>query len=322
MYIERPIFVNGFSRGGTTILTNLLASHPDVCTVGETHHLFKGTSMTDSWRRIVGKCLWHDLPVLVTQRQDFFSPRNMTARQPLRPFAKRWIDRVLYHEKLRSLHPRLNLFKGDCETYTPRELRDSRLLGKNIDGMIHATDSWREMYPEAVFFGLVRNGLALCEGHLRRGRSAREMGWRYRVLVEKMLHDAAEMPHYHLLRFEDIVSHPWESLVGACRNAALDPSQIARVRMQVRRVMDAQGCHRLAGTREWDVVWLKRAELLTYLEGQVNENQIQRLSQADVDAFLSQAGSTMEQLGYSVSVNANRSELINTVNQFSEVKVA
>ncbi len=324
MYIQRPIFVNGFSRGGTTMLTNLLASHPDVCTLGETHHLFKGTTITDRWYRIVQKCLWHDLPILLAQREDFFSPRSVRPRKPLNAWAKRWVDRVLYCEKLRSLHPRLNLFKDECATYSANELRDGRMLGKNIDGMIYATDSWRDLYPDAVFFGLVRNGLALCEGHLRRGRSAKEIGWRYRVLVEKMLRDAIEIPNYYLLRFEDLVARPWDVLIDSCLRAGLEPHRIKCIRMQVRRVMDAQGRHQLSGHREWDVVWLKPLELASYFEGQVNQHQIQRLSLADRDAFLSQAGATMERLGYSISLESSFRPLHSPdhQNHFSELKAA
>lgn len=185
MKIEKPIFVNGFSRGGTTILTNLLASHPDVCTVGETHHLFKGTTITDGAARTVWKCLVHELPVFAMQREDFFSPRRVCPRRPLSNWTRHHIDRVFHREKLRSFHPRLNGYKEQDSRYSPEELAAGRLVGKNIDGMIYANDAWAAMYPDASFFGLVRNGFALCEGHVRRGRPAEEIGWRYRVLVEK-----------------------------------------------------------------------------------------------------------------------------------------
>ena len=140
--------------------------------------------------------------------QDFFSPRLIQPRKPLSDRAKRWVDSVLYREKLRSLHPLLNRFKDAEVEYTPAEIQASRLLAKNIDGMIYANDLWAEMYPDAAFFGLVRNGLAICEGHVRRGRSADAIGRRYQLLVEKMLDDCARLQRYCLVRFESLLAVP------------------------------------------------------------------------------------------------------------------
>ncbi len=301
MLNQDAIFVNGFSRGGTTILTNLLASHPDVCLVGETHHVFKGHRITDSPWRVLSKCLRHDVPILVGHGQDFFSPRLIKPRKQLSLWAKKRIDRILYREKLRSQHPLLNLYKSPDVVYTQDELVQARLLCKNIDGMIYANDTFVEMYPDAAFFGLVRNGLAVCEGHLRRGRPAAETGWRYQLLVDKMLRDAKELPRYQIMRFEDLICNPVQTLQSLYSHVGLDLEKLRQLRMQVRRVMDAQGNHRLNGASEWNVVWLEPSELPSYFQQDVDQNQIKRLSQADRDAFLKQAGSAMERLGYDVT---------------------
>lgn len=294
-----PVFVNGFSRGGTTILTNLLASHPEVCLIGETHHVFKGTSITDSRWRVLNKCLYHDAPIIFGQGQNFFSPRLIKPRKPLTRWAKRRIDSILYREKIRAVHPVLNRYKTPNREYTRREIAESRLLCKNIDGMIYTCDAWVEMYSEATFFGLVRNGLAVCEGHLRRGRPAAEIGWRYQILVDKMLEDAKRLPRYRMVRFEDLVASPWETLQALCAHAGLDAGRIDKIRMQARRVMDADGNHRLCGRNEWDVLWLNPNELAAHFQSDVDANQIKRLSPADRDAFLKQADRAMEALGYS-----------------------
>ncbi|MCA9197296.1 MAG: sulfotransferase [Planctomycetales bacterium] len=299
MWNQSPIFVNGFSRGGTTILTNLLASHPNVCLVGETHHLFKGHSITDSPWNVLRKCIYNDAPILARQWQDFFSPRLVEPRKRLGRWARKRVDHVFYREKLRSRHPILNRFKSPVEEYAKEELAAARLLAKNIDGMIYATDEFARMYPDATFFGLLRNGLAVCEGHLRRGRSAEEIGWRYQVLVDKMCADADRIPHYKLLRFEDLLSQPAETLFSVFAHAGLDPERVSQVRMQARRVMDSAGNHRLQGSSEWDVTWLPVSELSTYLQRDVDSNQVRQLSEANRDAFLKHAGRAMERLGYS-----------------------
>ena len=167
--------------------------------------------------------------------------------------------------------------------------------------MIYANDAFAEMYPDATFFGLVRHGLAVCEGHLRRGRPAAETGWRYQLLVDKMLQDAEQLPRYRIMRFEDLICNPLQTLQSLYAHAGLEPGRMRQLRMQVRRVMDAQGNHRLNGNSEWNVVWLDPAELPTYFQQDVDRNQIKRLTTADRDAFLKQAGPAMERLGYDVS---------------------
>jgi hypothetical protein len=308
MLNREPIFVNGLSRGGTTILTNLLASHPAICLVGETHHVFKGTSITDSPWGVLRKCLCYDAPIILRQQQDFFSPRLIQPRTPLSSWAKRRVDAILYREKLRSDHPLLNGFKDAENRYTHEEIHTARLLAKNIDGMIFANDAWAEMYPDASFFGLVRNGLAICEGHMRRGRSATAIGRRYQILVDKMLDDSRRLPRYSVIRFESLLAAPRETLRRVCEHVGLRSEEITQIRMQTRRVMDADGNHRLCGNHEWDVVWLRPDELVPYFQRDVDRNQIRRLTPADRDAFLREAGRAMEQLGYSDSLSATANQ--------------
>lgn len=299
MINRRPIFVNGFSRGGTTMLTNLLASHPSVCHMGETHHVFKGTSITDTLWGVLRKCIAYDAPIIFRERQNYFSPRWIHPRKMPSVWTRRRIDEILFHEKVRSKkHRLLNRFRSPDVEYTDAEIAAARLLCKNIDGMVYTNDALVDMYPDATCYGLVRNGFALCEGHLRRGRSAAEIGWRYQVLVDKMLNDAARMQNYRMLRFEDLLAAPFETLETACRFAELNPQHVEHVRVQARRVMDADGNHRLTGRAEWEVQWLRKEELPRYFRTDVDANQIKRLSRSDRDAFLRQAGRAMERLGY------------------------
>lgn len=301
MLNQRPIFINGFSSGGTTILMNAFASHPKVCTVYEVHHLFKGYSLTDSPLRVLLKCILNDVPAMALTRQDFFRPRLIQPRKPLSSRAKWFIDRILYKEKMRSRNVFFNRYKNQNVEYTRNEIANSRLIGKNVDGMIYATDALSEMYPDATFIGLVRNGLALCESHLRKNRPPNEIGYRYRVLVEKMLADAERLPHYQILRFEDLMADPVGIIKKIYAHADLEFNQLGDVRMQIRRVLDQDGQHQLNGGVEWHVVWFELDKLTQYFQRDVNRNQIQRLSAHDRTTFLKEAGGAMEQLGYSTS---------------------
>ena len=296
-----PIFVNGFSRGGSTILTNLLASHPEVCLIGETHHAFKGHSIADSMWGVLRKCLYNDAPILAGQCQDFFSPRLITERKPLSRWAKSRVDAILHTEKFRSQHPTLNQFKSPEVEYHAGEIEASRLLGMNIDGIVFANDAFVDMYPEATFFGVVRNGLAVCEGHVRRGQTPKEVGERYQKLVDKMCDDANQLARYEILRFEDVLNQPIETLNRIFLHAGLDISKLDKIRVHTRRVMDAHGNHRLTGKYEWELTWIPLEDLDRYLDRNVDANQAKLLSYGDRNEFLRYAGEAMERLGYSTA---------------------
>ena len=295
-----PIFVNGFSRGGTTLLSNILASHPDTCFLGETHHIFKGHRRADSWWRVLAKATRHDLPYILRQREDVFSPRLIRPRRPLSRRSILRLKHILERERYRARrHPMYSQFKSANVAYTWQEIQQARLLSKNIDGMIYTTGILAAAFPAATFISLLRNGFALCEGHLRRGRSAAESGWRYRRLVERMLCDAEVLPNYHFVRFEDLLADPLRVTREIYELAGLDPRPVSQVRMQRRRVKDARGNHRLeSGGDEWSVVWLDLHDLPRYLEPNADRNQIVRLSDDDRLAFLAEAGPTMMRLGY------------------------
>ena len=295
-----PIFVNGFSRGGTTLLSNILASHPDTCYVGETHHVFKGHRHSDSWWQVLTKAMRNDLLYILRQREDVFSPRLIRPRRQMSRRSILRLKRILERERYRACkHPMYSRFKAPDVNYTFQEVQNARLLSKNIDGMIYTTGILATAFPDATFVSLLRNGFALCEGHLRRGRSATESGWRYRQLAEHMSRDAEALPNYHIVRFEDLLADPLRVTRGIYDLVGLDPGAVSQVRMQRRRVMDARGNHRLEmGGDEWSVVWLNLQDLPRYLERNADRNQIVRLSDSNRLAFLAEAGPTMARLGY------------------------
>jgi hypothetical protein len=79
-----PIFVNGFSFGGTNMITNLLASHPEVCWLsGETHEVFysKPRKKMDKWVR-----RFFYLPVQVSSGRHVFDRECLDERDRLSKF--------------------------------------------------------------------------------------------------------------------------------------------------------------------------------------------------------------------------------------------
>ena len=295
-----PIFINGFSRGGTTMLANLIASHPGVCYIGETHHAFKGHRHTDSTLRTVWKAVTRDFPATLRQREQVFSPRLIEPRREMNAAGLFRLRRVLDAERVSAQrHAVYSKYKSVGVPYSSAEISTARLLAKNVDGMVFTTDLLAAAYPNATFVGLHRDGFALCEGHLRRNRTAAESGARYRKIVDKMERDAASLSRYHFVRFEDLLADPLRTAERLFEELGMEIKDASQVRMQRRRVMDSSGNHQtLDGGDEWSVEWMDWDDLRRYCKPNVNKNQISRLSRDDREAFLNEAGETMLRLGY------------------------
>jgi hypothetical protein len=277
---------------------NLLLSHPDVVvSSGETQKVFKGTKW-DPWWRKLKKRLFYDMVIRLVVGQDLFGARNYQPRKSVPLKLQRYIDHVLYYGRFTAMIETHNLYKTEDMLYTKEEVANCRLLTKGLNGIVFTAEMFHKMYPDAVFFGLIRNGLAICEGYIRRGRTAEKTGYIYKIVAEKMLKYQAQMPNYHIVRYEDMVKHPLNFVYEIFKYAGLDVKQLSKIRLQSKRVMDATGKRDLLKGSDRQVFWYKLSDLHKHIKPDINENQIRRLSVDDKAKFLSVAGGTMEKLEY------------------------
>jgi hypothetical protein len=299
MLNKAPIFVNALWRGGSNILVNLLLSHPNVCSAtGELQRVFRGGARGEGLSRVVSKYLRYGLLVDLVAGPGFFRPDNLEPRPALPARTRRHIDRVLYQEKLRARHEQHNLFVCEGVLYTDEQIASSRLLCKNLNGLTFLTDLFSSMYPDATFFGLVRNGFALCEAYVRRGLSAEACARTYVRVVEQMLEDVARLERYHIVRFDEILGDPPSAINRLYRLADLDHSKVERIRLQHKPTLDRTGEHRLRGGRDREVVWYGWGKLSSHLQADIDEVQAARLDAKNRERFLTVAGPVMERVGY------------------------
>lgn len=308
MLNKRPIFIVGFAHGGTNILLNLLRSHPGVCSPrGETQEVFRGKSRESV--RIRAAKLVRYLPVLLIERRDVFSIRNFEPRPALSPWTRSWVDRTLHFEKLKALDPDQNLFKSENETYTAGEIRSSRILCKNIDGLIFLSREFSSMYRDATFFALVRDGLALCEGHIRRGAEAESAARNYEKGCQRMLEDSKIIENYHIIRYEELVGAPRETFAAICDLAGLDIGKCKKIRMQHKPVIDTRGEHTSpldssgdgVDERDWryrQLHWYDLDRLGELLRTDLDANQRKRLSDRERGIIERECGASLRAFGY------------------------
>jgi hypothetical protein len=297
MLNKAPIFVNGFKYGGTNLIMNLLASHPDVCLLsGETQCVFNssgGRHRLDKWSRR----LFYRPIKLSSGKKVFHNTKDIDTPRRLAPFMKPYVDLFFFIDKITADK---NEYKSENVRYSREEVRKSRFLAKNVNGLVLASDLFSEMYPDATFIALVRNGLALCEGFMRRGWTAAESGRMYETVCRKMIEDSRKIPNYHLVRFEDMVRDPLGFMKKIYSFAGLDEGRVAKVRLQAKRSMNKDGTrsYTFGGSKDRETHWFPVEEIRNYFRGDVNKNQIEQLGAGDREIFLQQAGSSMEKLGY------------------------
>lgn len=94
------------------------------------------------------------------------------------------------------------------------------------------------------------------------------------------------MPNYRLIRFEDLLHDPADTLRTVYEFAGLDINEIEKFKLQAKKSMGQDGQRSYTfGNQEKAVQWYNLDELSQHLRQDVNENQIARLSQANKTAF-------------------------------------
>jgi len=280
---KKPIFIIGFARGGSNILLNLLRSHPDLCSPrGELQEVFKGKSTESLYTK--ARKLMDYAPILLRERRDIFSLTNWKPRSGLTDSTKVKIDKVLFYDKFKATLPSQNLYKTESVKYTHDEIAASRLLSKNLNGLIFLTPELQKMYPDATFIALVRNGLAVVEGHMRRGYSLEEFSAHYETGCQQIIQDAKQYPNYHIVRYEDMIANPDPELANIYRIIDLDIELIKKIRLETKKVIGKDGSHDFRHqTSEKKVIWYDRQDYFKHFMPNANQNQINRLSQDQRD---------------------------------------
>lgn len=289
MLNHAPIFVNGFQRGGTNILVNLISSHPNVDWIAETHMVFYGDDWDSRFRKWMDRVFY--LPILVGTRQHIFWINKVGERNPVPKLLWPYVDMLLYRKHLRTLDEGRSISMNG-ETTRP--------LFKNVNAMTLNTKLFAEMYPDATFIALMRNGLALCEGFMRRGWSVERFAEMYNQVCREMIEDAEQLPNYHIVRFEDLLASPETVLPQIYAAAGLEFHRDQRFRLQAKKSMDKDGKRRymFGGDEDREIHWFELKQLRGQFRTDVNDNQIARLSEQDRLDCQARIGEYMQHFGY------------------------
>jgi hypothetical protein len=300
---KKPIFIVGFQHGGSNIVLNLLRSHPEICSPrGETQEVFMGKGFPrrfrEPWPVVLSK-LWHYLPILLQQQQNVFSIDLWEARKPFTARTIELVDRVLHEEKFLARGDTQNRYRSEDVEYTDVQIAESRTLCKNLNGLIFLTEELSRMYPDATFIALVRNGYALCEGHMRRGVPLEKIARNYQRGCQKIIELSKTLPNFHVFKFEDLMASPRQVFAEIFSAAGLQVSEIDKVRLENKKIIGKDGSHTYMYEQNPEgIVWYPVENFMDHFKGDVNKNQIENLKQGEKDTIKKFTEPSLNYFGY------------------------
>jgi hypothetical protein len=270
----------------------MFLTHPDVCSpILETLEIFR-TGLRRP--KLAGYKL-----ILLSRQPRLLDQWNLEDRPPVPKAAQEYFDKELFEWKAKTFEDSEMQFKAEGQKYTREEVNSARLVAKNNNGTILLTPMLREMYPDSTFIALTRDPFALYESFKRRNiiPDAAEFARFYQRIGGKMLADSETLPGYHLLKFEDLLRDPLQTVQQLYGWTNLDASKVTKLRFKAKPHFKADGTH----TSDLQVghhYWFAPDEVGEFFEKDINTLQAQRVDAADRETILKVCGPTIEKLGY------------------------
>ena len=212
--LDRPIFLVGCCKSGTTLLSSLLLQHPDL---GPKHRLVRGEgSSQDKVQQLLEDHHFNTLAHEVEQKEiwdRFFPMQNVKLRMGLE---LRLLENPLTADQQRELVKRLTT-----------ELREPRFFSKH-PANLYRLHALKAMFPDARFIAIHRDGRDVIASWGRKGNRWKQFGG-FASAIEtfgKKWSDAVEhLEEYRaafqieVCRYEDLVqapTHELQRLLSAC----------------------------------------------------------------------------------------------------------
>lgn len=279
-HCSKLIVVEGIGRSGTNLVWNLLQSHPQVVSPGgET-----GEVLYPIWVR-----RWRVKPLRLLIR--------LGVHLGVAPFLS-LLNRRLHRGRLATLSHPSNRFKTRHSRYTMAELLETAVVTKSVGRDIAFTPTIARKFPEVFVISVVRQGLAVSEGWVRRGFSARRASKKYVWAMRRILSHSNQIANHKIVRFEDLTRDPETVAQDLFRFVGLETWPAMEYRLKMKPVVNDEGEHIAPLGQAGEKVWLKPGELKNVVDGGVDAAQQSRLAEKDRNTILNIIGPVSTALGY------------------------
>jgi len=293
---QKVIVINGFQRGGTNIVYNIFQSHPSVCSP---NNLETGEIISQNYRLYnysKTKLIKYFIKRLKLKIYSLLN-KGFILNTYIALIFGNFYDRIFYKYKNKNYSDSFNKYKYENETYSKKEVKNSVLCLKSVHNDIRLTNFLSGIYKNIFFVGLVRNGYALCEGWIRRGKNAEYCGLRYRKFCEMMIKDSKKLNNYIIVKFEDVIENPFEIAAKLYEFTKLKPITLEKLRFQVKKILTVDG-HKIKFGKERAKYWFDHETVNDLFDPNINKIQIQNLSTEDRKIFEKNTKSILKYFNY------------------------
>jgi len=290
---DRLIVIAGMSRGGTSLLWNIVQSHPQVIdTYYELNEIFGGkTDIRPAEKSCIELEALCGLPLPAVRR---------LTRTRLVRFARLSFEQDEFNREKRpglrysaSEFPSLRICTKLVSSWETDPLR--KLLRRN--DALKYLPLLRRTYAQVAVIFLVRNGLAVADGWGRRGAPVQTAASWYRHYVGCYEDYVSANPGQALIvRFEDILEDPFRLAARIYAEIGLETAPAQDLRIAVKPTIHANLA--VANTTRKTKRWIDRHNWRDYIDVGINEAQIARMHPQQRQQFVSVTDDVMRKYGY------------------------
>lgn len=282
LHHRKAVIVLGLARGGTNIVWNILQSHPQLgSTIGEMGAVINPTS-SHHFRNLLNRALG----------------QAVVRVSPLRQWVGQWIDARCYQDRMQAIDDVYARYKNETEQYTRAELEQTILCTKGTNQDMYLIDLLEMLYDETYVIVVTRDGYAVAESWLRRGHRVQKNARLYAHYMT-FLHDRVQArPNWMQIKFEDVLRTPFACAGQMFEFAQLDPPALDKLRLKVKKVVNAQGERITYFGDPGGKHWFSRDTIHDLLNPAQSTVQFDRLTAADKTLIAAEIDGVMARLGY------------------------
>lgn len=304
-----PIFILGLQRGGTNQPLNILRSHPSTYwPPGEFHEPFRPRNLRREGIAGLRK-LARYAPVWLAAGDVLNLDAPLRKERPLRGFAGAALRRAL-DASCRANHHNISVYKealrerGFYRDDTPPDRMVVKVMNYNV-GLV---PDLLELYPDARFIGIIRDGRGVCEGQMARRSEIEQATALYNQFGEWLIeYETAGLP-IRSWRFEDLLQDSWAVSREMYEFAGLDPERTLGVLLQDKhRIMGDRD--RITGIAKHDHFYLF-PEMNRHMRADANASSLARLTEVERAEIESRCGAVMRHFGYLSTASASRPAVV------------
>jgi hypothetical protein len=287
-----PIFLLGLQRGGTNQPLNVLRSHPSTYwPAGEFHEPFRPRNFKNERFRAVRK-LARYAPIWLAAGDVLNLDAPLKRARPLKGFAGRAL-RAGLAASCRSNAGLVAIYRA---TLRDRGFAPDRMVVKVMNYNVGLVPDLLDLYPNARFVGIIRDGRGVCEGQMARRAEVEQATALYTQFGEWLSeYEAAGLP-IRTWRFEDMLADPWATGLEMYDFCGLDPDLTLGVRLQDKhRILGDKD--RITGIAKYDHYYLF-SEMSRHMRADANASSFARLSEAARGEIESRCGGVLRRFGY------------------------